>query len=370
MRRKEICCRPKNILILLTGGTICSFTNENGEQESNTKKAETLIVKNFRNGDSEFRDESQVKFTTKRPLDILSENMTIKHWNTLLRKMRKYDFSNYDGVIILHGTDTLAYTSSLLSILLAGIKKPVFLVSSQLPLYQAEANGNANFKTAVEHIVKGIKPNVYVAYRNDEMVNNKVQSIMYIHNGSHLLQCPSHSNNFYSIDMRPLKAGTFFKGTEATGDTVLLYQCEKLKNCVLKIDPYVGMDYSRLSLRGVQVVLHHTYHSSTVPINPYHKNIKLEEEQSISYSKDSMMHLKRRCDATNPKTEFYIEPCNKESAYLYKTTGIALRSKVGTSWRTTSEMAYIKLLIGCALGYHGETLQAFINREINGEFIR
>lgn len=362
--------RPKKILIILTGGTICSFANENGEQESDTKKAETLIVSNFRKGESAFRDEIQVQFDTRRPLDILSENMTIRHWNTFLRKIKKYNFSEYDGIIILHGTDTLAYTSCLLSILLAGIKKPVFMVSSQLPLYNEMANGNDNFRTAVEHIVKGIKPNVYVAYRNDDVVNKKKKSTMYIHYGAHLLQCPNHSNNFYSADMKAVKSGKFFKGKESKVDNVMLYECNKLTNCVLKIEPYIGIDYSRFSLKGVKVVLHHTYHSSTMSVNPYNKRPEPEIEQSLNYSKDSIMYLKKRCDATTPKTEMYIEPCNKANAYLYDTTGIVLRGNVGTSWRTTSEMAYVKLLVGCALGYNGARLQEFIDTEINGEFIR
>ena len=361
---------PQKILIILTGGTICSFENRNGEQESNTKKAETLIVSNFRNGDSLFRAESHVKFDTKRPLDILSENMTIRHWNTLLKKMKKYDFTKYNGIIILHGTDTLAYTSSLLSILLAGIKKPVFLVSSQLPLYDPRANGNDNFKVAVEHIIKGIKPNVYVAYRNDEIKNNKTLSTMYIHYGAHLLQCPSHSSNFYSADMKPFQSNKYFKGSETPVCNALLYKCNDLENCVLKVDPYVGIDYSRISLKGIKVVLHHTYHSSTMSVNPYNKKPDPQNEQNINYSKDSIMYLKKRCDATGPQTDMFIEPCNKENAYLYDTKGIVLRSNVGTSWRTTSEIAYVKLLIGCSLGYSGKELQNFINQEINGEFIR
>jgi L-asparaginase len=362
--------KPKKILIVLTGGTICSFANENGEQVSNTKKAETLIVQNFRNGNSIYRDEQCVQFSTKKPLDILSENMTIRHWNTLLGKFKKYDFSGYDGVIILHGTDTLAYTASLLSILLAGITIPVFLVSSQLPLYNAKANGNENFKTAVEHIIKGIKPNIYVAYRNDECVKGKTKSTMYIHYGSHLLQCPNHSNNFYSIDMKRLKDGQFFKGEKTVNCTPLLYKCNRLKNCVLRISPYVGMDYSRISLKGIQVVLHHTYHSSTMSVNPYHKQPSLDEEQNINYTKDSIMYLKKLCNSKKDAAELYIEPCDKQKSYLYETTGIVLRGKVGTSWRTTSEMAYVKLLIGCSLGYSNEALQNFIDQEINGEFIR
>ncbi len=361
---------PKKILIILTGGTICSFANANGEQESNTKKAQMLIVQNFRNSDSIFRDEAFVKFDTKRPLDILSENMTIKHWNTLIGKLKRYDFSKYSGVIILHGTDTLAYTSSLLSLLLCDIKIPVFMVGSQLPLYEPKANGNENFKTAVEHIIKGIKPNVYVAYRNDEVVKNKTVSTMYIHYGAHLLQCPNHSNNFYSLDMKKITKGTFFKGEESCGGHELLHACGKLKNCVLQIHPFVGIDYSRFSLRGIKAVLHHTYHSGTMAVNPYHKNVGLSEKQAIDYSKDSIMHLINRCNNANPKVDVYIEPCDREKAYRYETTGIVLRNSVKTSWRTTSEMAYVKLLLGCALELEGEQLQEFINQEINGEFIR
>ncbi len=351
--------KQKRILIVLTGGTICSFANKNGEQESDTKKAETLIVENFRNGESAFRSEDTVKFETRRPLDILSENMTIRHWNTLLGKMKKYDFSKYDGVIILHGTDTLAYTASLLSILLAGIQIPVFLISSQLPLYEKAANGNENFETAVEHIIKGIKPNIYVAYRNDEVVDGGSLSTMYIHYASHLLQCPNHSNNFYSADMHPLKKGDFFTGAQNKNCDMLLYKFDKLANCVLKIVPFVGIDYSRYSLRGIKAILHHTYHSSTMCVNPYN-----------NYTKDSIMYLKKRCDANAKKIDLFIEPCDKEITYLYETTGTVLRSGVGTSWKTTSEMAYVKLLIGCALGYSGENLQNFIDSEINGEFIR
>ncbi len=358
----------KKILIILTGGTICSFANENGEQQADTSRAETLIVKNFRNGDSEYRKESAVGFDTKRPLNILSENMTIRHWNTLISRLKTYDFSKYDGVIILHGTDTLAYTSSLLSLLLAGIGRPVFMVSSQLPLYESESNGNDNFKTAVEHIVKGIAPNVYAAYRNDWVEDGKKRSVMYIHYGAHLLQCQSHSNNFYSSDMKPLEDGEFFEGVAAQSARPLLYECVRLKNCVLKIMPYVGLDYSRLSLRGVKAVLHHTYHSSTMSVNPYHADVDIKKEAEINFSKDSIMHLKRRCDTAN--AELYIEPCDKDVTYRYKTTGIVIRSGVGTCWRTTSEMAYAKLLVGCAMGYEKQQLQDFVNKEINGEFIR
>ena len=160
------------ILLIMTGGTICSFENERGERAADTERAEAYIVNNFKNGDSVYRDD--VQFDVKSPLNILSENMTVTSWNTLVTNMKKYKYDEYDGVIILHGTDTLAYTSALLSLLMSGADVPVFLVSSQLPIYMEEANGNENFKTAVELIAKGVAPNVYAVYR---IIGSKLKNV-------------------------------------------------------------------------------------------------------------------------------------------------------------------------------------------------
>ena len=126
----------KNILLILTGGTICSFSNSNREQSADTKKAQTVIVENFRKSTSVYSSEDCVAFNPISPLNMLSENMNINSWNTLINSLKEQNFSSCDGVIILHGTDTLAYTASLLSLLLAGITVPVIMVSSQLAPYK------------------------------------------------------------------------------------------------------------------------------------------------------------------------------------------------------------------------------------------
>ncbi len=342
-----------NILLVLTGGTICSFADANGERSSNAKEAETLIVKNFRGSNSIYRGEDCVHFEPCFLLDILSENMTLTHWNTLIKGLKECTFSSYDGVIILHGTDTLAYTASLLSLLLAGIKIPVFLVSSQLPIYEKDANGNDNFKTAVELIINGIRPNVYAVYRNG---NGR----MFVHYGCHLLQCANHSNDFYSCDMKKVRENTpVFKGKKAKAKTMLLDKIDSLSSRVLKIEPYVGIDYGAFNLDGVKAVIHGVYHSSTLAVNP-HKN---EVEHP-----DSVMYLKKMCDSFTPQIPIFIQPCNKD-AYSYKTTGIALRSGITPIHGLTSETAYVKLLIGTSLGFQGDELINFLNTDINGEFI-
>ncbi len=341
------------ILLILTGGTICSFENDIGEQSSDTEHAQALIVKGFRQGGSPFRHEDCVSFEIKRPLNILSENLTVDHWNTLLSEMRGYDFSSYDGVIILHGTDTLAYTTSLLSLALAGLSIPIILVSSQLPLYHVNTNGHTNFRAAVELIVNGISPNVYAVYQND---GPKKQS--YLHVGSHLLQCANHSQSFYSSDMTPIsEKNAKAKGIAAPVCVPLLYKDFTLTPCVLRIQPYPGIDYRHFDLQNVRAILHSTYHSETVSVvggaDSYH----------------SILYLLGLCQSSPSPISLFVEPCEIQKAYRYETTGEMLRQGVDGIFGMTSEMAYVKLLLGCALNLADKELRNFVHTEINGEFL-
>lgn len=344
-----------NILLILTGGTICSFENKNGEQTADTSKAKALIVKKFRESDSLYANEEATTFDCQMPLNTLSENITAEDYKTLIAAIKSYDFSLYNGVIILHGTDTLAYTSALLSLVLANTKIPVILVSSFSPLYKENTNGNENFKTAVELIANGLTANVYAVYQNVETINGNTGRKMYLHYASHLKQCENGSNNFYSADMCEINdTNTLPEFKKASGKNMLCYDYSALCSCVLNVYPYPLIDYSRFSLNGIKAVLHHTYHSGTVAVNGNTKN--------------SVLYLKQLCDNNKPHTELYFEGVNKNNSYLYETTGELLRNGVGTIWGTTKEMAYIKLLLGCNFGLTGTDLQEFMDTEINNEF--
>ncbi len=344
----------KNILLILTGGTICSFATDKGEQASDTSKAQALIVHNFKNGTSPYRD--NVDFHCVSPLDILSENMTVTHWDSLIKAIKSYDLSRYDGAIILHGTDTLAYTAALLSVLLAGTPVPVIMVSSQLPIYNKKANGNANFKAAVELIVNGIQPNVYAVYLNKKFFGLQPEHTMYIHYAAHLIQCGRDSNNFHSKTMRSISSeNAVFEGKKCHRSEMLIHseKFNELNACVLKIEPYTGIDYSKYSLEGVDAVLHGTYHSYTIPTD-------------TADEKNSILFLKELCDKHSPKIPLFIEPCPKT---IYETTGTALRNGIIPISGLTSEMAYTKTVIGCSIGLSGAELIDFINTDINDEFL-
>ena len=102
-----------NILIIMTGGTISTTVTPSGHLAANGKETVSLLSERYYETSGVL--ESEVSFEYSHPLDILSENMTFPRLNRLLDELRRIPYERYDGIVIAHGTDTLAYTSSLLS---------------------------------------------------------------------------------------------------------------------------------------------------------------------------------------------------------------------------------------------------------------
>lgn len=77
--------------------------------------------------------------------DLLdSSNCTIENW-ILISKHIKYFYDKFDGFIVLHGTDTLAYGASFLSFILEGLCKPVIVTGAQIPIGELRSDGRENF---------------------------------------------------------------------------------------------------------------------------------------------------------------------------------------------------------------------------------
>jgi L-asparaginase len=82
-----------------------------------------------------------------KPID--SSDIKPEHWLRLAKRIREGQ-DQYDGFVILHGSDTMAYTASALSFLLHDLKKPVILTGSQLPIGVARSDARENLITALE----------------------------------------------------------------------------------------------------------------------------------------------------------------------------------------------------------------------------
>ena len=350
------------ILIVTTGGTICSTASaENGNKNNvNTGAVLPILVEEARNSLKNYMDVSELSFDMVSPINVLSENMTINDWNLLIAELSKVDYEKYSGLIILHGTDSLHMTAPLISLLMKGSGCPVILVSGNRIITDPESNAVDNFVNAIRmiHVISNCKKsenksadtnkyladNTYVVYRN-------MDSISYVHHAALLEECADYSEDFFSKDMIKTRDWLESKASDGESDCVKIYDWinDERSNCglddeieaiplikkdiiltddVLYINPYVGINYDRFSLEGVRCVLHSLYHSSTA--------------NAADDSVHSALYMLKRCkDAGIP---MYIFPCNKES-YRYVTTKALLEAGAIPLDGGTRSFAYVKLLL-------------------------
>jgi len=130
--------KKKFIYIAYTGGTIGMQKSKHGYVPMSGCLQKHLIKM------PEFHSSEMPNFFIKEynPL-IDSSNMTPTEWQKIANDIKK-NYHKYDGFIILHGTDTMAYTASALSFILENLGKPVILTGSQIPLSEIRSDGRQN----------------------------------------------------------------------------------------------------------------------------------------------------------------------------------------------------------------------------------
>ena len=150
--------RPK-ILIIYTGGTIGMI--ENPETGALQPFDFSHLIDNVPKIKKLHYHIDNVQFTP--PID--SSNMDPSHWRDIaLAIEERYD--QYDGFVVLHGTDTMAFTASALSFMLENLSKPVIITGSQLPIGEVRTDGEENLITALQ-----------VAAATDERGRPRVQEV-------------------------------------------------------------------------------------------------------------------------------------------------------------------------------------------------
>lgn len=148
----------KKILLLTTGGTIASVPGGEGlaPQSSGVLQREVGYLRNFYDIDVH---------------DIFcldSSNIRPQEWQEMARvifEKRKF----YDGMVVAHGTDTMAYTVSALSFMLPNIDIPVVFTGSQLPMWELLSDAQDNMRTAFSMAAAG-KAGIFLAFDRKVML--------------------------------------------------------------------------------------------------------------------------------------------------------------------------------------------------------
>lgn len=134
--------RPR-ILIVYTGGTIGMIENPT------TKSLQPFDFRHLMDNVPKVKmldyDIENIQFNP--PID--SADMSPSHWNDIAKAIEE-NYDSFDGFVVLHGTDTMAFTASALSFMLENLHKPVIITGSQLPIGEVRTDGEENLITALQ----------------------------------------------------------------------------------------------------------------------------------------------------------------------------------------------------------------------------
>lgn len=113
----------KHILLLFTGGTIASVKTEEGLEPVLSAEQILSYLPDMGNA---------IKLSSVQVCNLDSTNMSSVYWLKLVEEIEK-NYEKYDGFVICHGTDTMAYTAAALSYLIQNSQKPIVLTGSSSP---------------------------------------------------------------------------------------------------------------------------------------------------------------------------------------------------------------------------------------------
>ncbi len=329
------------IKLIFTGGTIMSTVEDKKINVSENTKF-TLIEKSGYN---------QNDFIISTPLNKLSENFILDDIMTIFHEVSISQDEDIDGIIILHGTDTLAYTSAYISLLTQKCKKKIIFVSSNYPLSDNRANGIINFTTAIK-IIKEEKfiPAVYVAYKNSH------ENFVGIHLASRLLE-PAAYSDCYNSPIGYRYAKFIDNKFEFENTTINLcnyefqFNVQFNKKC-LYITPYTGLDYDMLKSINFDFVVHNLYHSGTANSNTIDNKFSVLNFIDYCNKKNKPIYFcniqKREC--------YYDSFCNMfktNTKFLYDILPNTAIAKINIAYNLLDE----------------KYRELFINSNIAGEFL-
>ena len=142
----------KHILLLTTGGTIASVEGGQGLEphRSGVMDREIQQLRTY------------YEITVRDVMCLDSSNIQPEQWQQIARVVFECR-QEFDGIVISHGTDTMAYTASAVTFMLPGIDRPVVFTGSQLPLLDVLSDGPDNLRTAFAMAASGY-PGVYLAF--------------------------------------------------------------------------------------------------------------------------------------------------------------------------------------------------------------
>lgn len=243
----------KKIAVVTTGGTIGSCT-EGGVIRVSKQRNPVLG-----------RALSGVEYDVFSPINILSENANPQTWNRIAQFILDLPWTQYSGIILMHGTDTLCYTGAALAYLLSHTPIPIVLVSAAYEPDDPRSNASVNLQGAADFIRTGGLRGVFAAYSNGGpcLIHLAARLDEITAFGAQLHTCGGDALGKIEgrsfIPAIPRSAMMQFNQPR----TPVFSADTPLRNHVALIQTYPGIRYGTIDPTGYSAILHSLYHSGT-----------------------------------------------------------------------------------------------------------
>lgn len=155
----------KKLLLISTGGTIASTVTKEGLAPGISPEEMLKYLNDV--GKSYLID-------THELINIDSTNIQPEHWIEISSFIEK-KYNEYDGFIITHGTDTMAYTSAALSYLIQNVNKPIIITGSQKPINVDTTDARKNLKDAITYALCDDVSGVYIVFDGKAILGTRAR---------------------------------------------------------------------------------------------------------------------------------------------------------------------------------------------------
>ncbi len=331
----------KKICILYTGGTIGMTKTEKGYAPKPgylRQKMETI---------DDLCHESMPAWDMIELSPLLdSSNMTIREWNHIADLIgRRYD--EYDGFVVLHGTDTMAYTASALSFMLENLAKPVILTGSQIPLSEIRSDGRDNLIAAMLFAAEGKVKEVGLYFGGRLM--RGCRTTKYSADGFGAFRSPNHP---YLADAGiELRYSNMLLRTPVDG-AFSVRRLESVPIGVIKVFPGIQFElFASIMTEKLKGIVIETFGAGNIPGHG-----------------DALLPIIKKAAASGTVIVVCSQcPQGRVVLGAYETSSALKAAGAVSGGDMTTEAAVAKLYYLFSCGYDTETVKAKMEADLRGE---